>query len=82
MNKRNSALRKLQMLDFAIIEVSLYLDAYPTCAKALSYQRQLKNMRDKEYREFERDFGPLTIYSELEPNYNNYVNDPWPWEGE
>lgn len=79
---REKALLKIQMIDFAMIDVGLYLDAYPNCKKALEYFRQLKDMREVEVKEFEKLYGPLTILGLEDLNYNTYINDPWPWERE
>ena len=79
---RDKALLKLQMIDFALIDVGLYLDAYPSCKKALEYFQQLEEMREVEVKEFEKMYGPLTIMSLEDTNYNTYINDPWPWERE
>ena len=37
---------RLQRLDFAIVELALYLDSYPDNAAALDYYRKLIEQRD------------------------------------
>ena len=34
--------KKLKQIDFSIIDVTIYLDAYPNCRKALDYYHKLK----------------------------------------
>ena len=77
MHKRDGLL-KLQMLDFALEEIAMYLDAYPDSKEALAYRNQLVEMYEHEREEFIEQNGPLSIMDE--GNYQKYVNDPWPWE--
>lgn len=76
--QRQDAVLKLQMLSFAVIEISLYLDAYPDNQEALNYRCQLIEMYEKEREMYVKEFGPLSITDE--GNYQLYVNEPWPWE--
>ncbi|MBR3840840.1 MAG: spore coat protein CotJB [Erysipelotrichales bacterium] len=78
MYKKQDALLKLQMLSFAVIEISLYLDAYPDCQEALGYRNQLLEMYEKERAMYVKEYGPLSICDE--GDYERYVNEPWPWE--
>ena len=39
-------LKKLQMIDFSMIETILYLDAYPNNSEALKYYKALKSERE------------------------------------
>ena len=76
-NKQDAAL-KLQMLTFAVEEISMYLDAYPDSKDALMYRNQLVEMYEKERAMYVREFGPLSICDG--GDYERYVNEPWPWE--
>lgn len=82
MTKQSEALLKLQMIDFAIIDVAMYLNAYPDNKKALDFLRQLREIRKPIVEEYEAKFGPLTIFGIDDPNFNTYINGPWPWESE
>ena len=82
MNTARQALLKIQMIDFAMIDVGLYLDVYPDNKKALEYFSQLEELRESAVREYEARYGPLTICGLEDKNYNTYINGPWPWERE
>lgn len=66
------------MLSFAVIDIGLYLDAYPENQEAMTYRMKLIEMYEEAKCAYEKEFGPLTMCSE--GNYQMYVNDPWPWE--
>ena len=79
---RATLLRQLQAEDFAIYEVTLYLDGHPHCQKALKYYHEHKRIAEALKAEFEQRFGPLTIYGNRNENGWDWVNSPWPWEKE
>jgi len=72
--------KKLRVIDFAIIDTALYLDAYPNNAQALDYYHKLLRER-KELREMiEKQCGPLNIMGNENRTDWNWVSGPWPWE--
>lgn len=77
-SKEKSLLERLRELDFAIVEVTLYLDVYPACREASEY---LINMREKRARlasEYEEKHGMLTMYGVCGDSSEGHT--PWPWE--
>ena len=78
MNKAMALLLKYQELEFAAVEVRLYLDTHPMDQRAqCDYKRlvyQMMMMRPQ----LERIFGPLTHDSLEDPS--RWVSEPWPWE--
>ena len=78
-NNRREMLMKIRELNFAIIELGLYLDTHPEDQRALcmhrEYARQLKELKDK----YQKVYGPLTIYFPC--NKWRWLEEPWPWEG-
>ena len=60
--QRREIIQEIKGLDFAIIELGLYLDTHPEDQKALclhrEYTKQLKDLKDK----YQKMYGPLTIY--------------------
>ena len=76
-NKQDNLL-KLQMLSFAMVDMALYVDAYPDSKEARTYRNQLLEMYNNERTMYEKEFGPLSICDG--GDYERYVNDPWPWE--
>ena len=77
-----SLLRRIQAEDFALYEVALYLDAYPTNKKALAFYDQHRKILTALKEEYKRQYGPLTIYDNPEGEEWKWVKGPWPWERE
>ncbi len=78
-NEKELLILKLYELDFAINDLNLYLDLYPS-------DKEIYNLfvkYNKEYEEvknsYEKLYGPLCL---TDTDYNNYKWDdnPWPWD--
>ena len=76
---RADMLERIKCLNFAIIELGLYLDTHPDDEKALCLHRKYC----KEYREltdkYQKVYAPLTI--QFPCNKWRWLEEPWPWEG-
>ena len=72
----------LQKIEFSMIDVILYLDAYPTNQKALAFYDQHRKILAALKEEYKREYGPLTIYDNVDSNEWKWVKGPWPWEKE
>ena len=76
---REEMLQNIKCLNFAIIELGLYLDTHPDDEKALCLHRKYC----KEYREltdkYQKVYGSLTI--QFPCNKWRWLEEPWPWEG-
>ncbi len=72
-------LNSIKSLNFAVIELGLYLNTHPDDERALclhkEYCKQLKNVKDK----YQKMYGPLSIYFPC--NKWRWLEEPWPWEG-
>ena len=77
---REEMLKKIMEYDFAINDLTLYLDTHPTCEKALclhnTYCKDAKELCDK----YQKVYGPLT--SNYPCNKWRWIEEPWPWEME
>ena len=75
---RADMLERIKCLNFAIIELGLYLDTHPDDEKALCLHRKYC----KDYREltdkYQKVYGPLTI--QFPCNKWRWLEEPWPWE--
>ena len=75
---RAEMLERIKCLNFAIIELGLYLDTHPDDEKALclhrKYAREAKELKDK----YQKVYGPLTINYPC--NKWRWLEEPWPWE--
>ena len=77
--EKEEMLEKIKSLNFAIIELSLYLNTHPEDERALClhrrYTKELKELKDK----YQKVYGPLSIYFPC--NKWRWLEEPWPWEG-
>jgi hypothetical protein len=74
-------LRKLQKIDFSIVDTVLYLNAYPECQKALAYYNQLVCEREKLSRELSQKCRrPITAFDNASAEAWDWISSPWPWE--
>ena len=80
MNGREQLLRKLQEVDFALVELGLYLDSHPDCAKALAKWKELQEESAALAAEYEQKFGPLVAGGSGNTDYWDWVATPFPWE--
>ena len=75
---REEMIMRIRALDFAIVELGLYLDTHPEDQRALclhrEYARQVKDLKDK----YQKMYGPLTIFYPC--NKWRWLEEPWPWE--
>lgn len=76
--RREEMIMKIRELDFAIVELGLYLDTHPDDRRALclhnTYAKQVKELKDK----YQRVYGPLTM--DYPCNKWRWLEQPWPWE--
>ncbi len=76
---QSQLMNQIQSYAFAINDLILYLDTHPNDEKALSLHNDYANEYRKIYEEYERRFGPLSIYCPC--NTYRWIASPWPWEG-
>lgn len=76
---QSQLMNQIQSYAFAINDLILYLDTHPNDEKALSLHNDYANEYRKIYEEYERRFGPLSIYCPC--NSYRWIASPWPWEG-
>ena len=79
---RAGLLRRIQAEDFALYEVALYLDAYPTNKKALAFYKEHKAVLESLKAAYMQKYGPLTIYDNHSDTEWQWYRGPWPWEKE
>ena len=80
MDKANKYLLKLQELQFAALELHLYLDTHPYDTQAqqdiMALTQQIHMLMPK----VEKYYGPLTPLSFNRENPVRWITEPWPWE--
>lgn len=81
MNDKEKLLKTIQMYDFSLYELNLYLDTHPHCQNALHYFRKYSILKNKAVDEYTRRFGPITA-EQLNDNATSWEwsTKPFPWE--
>ena len=80
MNQR-ALLHRIQELQFATVDIGLYLDNYPENQKALNEYNCFTQELMKLKRAYEMNYGPLTHFGYAPSAYPwKWINEPWPWE--
>ena len=76
--EQEQMLMEIRELNFAVIELGLYLNTHPEDQRALclhrKYAKELRDLMDK----YLRVYGPLSIYCPC--NKWRWLEEPWPWE--
>ncbi len=77
-------LKKIDQISFAVQDTLLYLDTHPEDADALAFFDEHSKMRNDALADYAKEFGPLLIddVTKTDANYWNWINQPWPWDGE
>ena len=76
-------LRRLQTLDFSIVDTVLYLDADPHSAEALAYYQKLVAEREGLIRQLsESCHMPMTHMDNGSADAWHWNQGPWPWQAE
>ena len=81
MNEQAELLTYIDMLDFACIDIGLYLDIYPDNNQMINLYNQLKMEKKKIKKQYEDTYGPLTLSSmALNVSPWAWIDNPWPWD--
>ena len=76
--------RDISAHDFAMHELTLYLDTHPTDTMSLQKRRDLMSARDALIEQHKTDFGSCVRTDDCATAQSAdtwmWVNDPWPWE--
>lgn len=81
MNDRQSLLRAIQEIEFALLELNLYLDTHRYDRRALMefnyYSQHLMTLKYS----FDMQYGPLLNFGfSPSPSGWKWIEGPWPWE--
>ncbi len=74
-------LEEIQAVDFAILELNLYLNTHPTDQAAMEQFNQLAQYSKKLKKEFEALYGALRNFGNSFTDANwSWGTAPWPWQ--
>lgn len=74
-------LLKLSQMEFALNDLSLYLDLHPNDMAVFNKFREYTNEYKRYLNEFEKIYRPLCLSSINKDSYEYYKN-PWPWDND
>ena len=75
-------MRQLMAYAFAAFEWNLYLDTHPYDTNALQMHRQMVQKANELKDMVQQQYGPETAAASKATNEWDWINEPWPWEGE
>ena len=73
-------LGEVQALEFALVDLHLYLDTHPHDASMIKMVTYYTDLLKKAKKDYEARFGPLTHESSVQDGKFLWLQDPWPWE--
>ena len=74
-------LRRIQELDFVLVELTLYLDTHPEDMQAIEQFNRTAGQRQQLACEFEQRYGPLLQFGLSLSRYPwDWAQSPWPWQ--
>lgn len=82
MKEREILLKRVQVCEFAMLDLALFLDTHPDDQQALAHYRKHQTMRKNAVAEYEERFGPLTKENAAEGERWTWVDGLWPWQNE
>lgn len=82
MKTRSQLMQLIRRYDFALYDLSLYLDTHTQCRDALRLYQKYRTQRQAAVDEYVRRFGPLTHRENESQMQWDWVKEPYPWEKE
>lgn len=81
-NEQMQLLTMLDSLNFALVDLNLYLDVYPNDRDMINLFNQYRIETDKVLEEYENKYGPIFVDSAANSKIPwAWDDEPWPWEG-
>nr|WP_243427859.1 spore coat protein CotJB [Alkaliphilus hydrothermalis] len=81
MDDRLALLRQIQEVEFAAVELNLYLDTHMEDQRALMEYNQIHKQLMMLKQQYEMLYGPLTNFGFSPSQYPwKWIEGPWPWE--
>jgi len=83
MSERIALLKQIQAVEFAALELNLYLDTHRDDQRAIMEYNQYASQLSMLKQQFEMQYGPLLNFGFSPGHYSwNWLDSPWPWEEE
>lgn len=82
MNNKQQMLQDIGIIDFVLVELTLYLDTHPYDSAAMDFFNHYSRIKNQMCREFSQKYFPLTKDMAESNNEWRWGMAPLPWEGE
>lgn len=82
MTEKQQALQDIRRRQFALIDAGMYLNSHPDDQNALQYYRTMRRQKEQADAAYQKHFGALTLSQAGQGERWDWIDDPWPWEGE
>ncbi|MBO5743503.1 MAG: spore coat protein CotJB [Clostridia bacterium] len=81
-SSRCEMMRRIQELDFAIIDLNLFLDTHPESAEAIELFKELAATCKSLKNDYQAKYGPLYVHNSSNDSFFDWVEkcEKWPWE--
>ena len=81
MSRMEQMLRDISIIDFTVVDLSLYLDTHPDDHTALEYFNHYNRINHQMKKEFSKLYYPLSLqYADGNDDFR-WATAPMPWEG-
>lgn len=81
MNEQAELLTYIDIYDFVMMDLDLYLDVHPNDTNIISLYNNIKKEKGNVVRKYEECYGPLTLDGDgLNGTPWGWTVYPWPWE--
>lgn len=77
-DRQKMLLNQIRAYAFSVNDLALYLDTHPCDGRALRYHKEYAEKLEELKTIYQKEFGPLSIYSPQDEW--KWIESPWPWE--
>ena len=80
---REALLHDISVIDFVVVEMTMYLDTHPYEREAIAYLNHYVKMKNELEKEYSCQFEPMSVAYAPESDDNKWLWSlaPMPWEG-
>ena len=79
-NEQSMQLRRLSSYNFALVELSLFLDTHPNNEEAIKMYKAYSEKYNMLLKAYEHKYGPVCNREITGSNSWAWIKGPWPWE--
>lgn len=77
--EKDSLLKEITQLDFAAVDLGLYLNTHPRDERAVNLYNAIITKADNCRMKYEKFYGPLCSFRSRSRESWTWIENPWPW---